>query len=65
MNKKFIGVVYASMAMISVGIMVIVGMVSGSWDNLWLFPFGAMILATIFAMVVGVINEDKEKKGKK
>lgn len=65
MNKKFIGVVYASMAMLSVGIMVIVGMVSGSWDNLWLFPFGAMILATIFAMVVGVINEDKEKKGKK
>ena len=65
MNKKFIGVVYASMAMLSVGIMVIVGIVSGSWDNLWLFPFGAMILATIFAMVVGAIDQDKEKKDKK
>ena len=62
MNKKFIGVVYASMAMLSVGIMVIVGMVSGSWDNLWLFPFGAMILATIFAMIAGVVGEGKDKK---
>ena len=65
MNKKLISAVYASMAMLSVGIMVIVGMISGSWDNLWLFPFGAMILATVFAMIVGAVGEDKEKKGKK
>lgn len=62
MNKKLIGAVYASMAMISVGIMVIVGMISGSWDNLWLFPFGAMILATVFAMIVSAASEDKNKK---
>ncbi|MDO5480570.1 MAG: hypothetical protein Q4F58_02810 [Candidatus Saccharibacteria bacterium] len=64
MNKKFIGVVYASMAMLSVGIMVIVGMISGSWDNLWLFPFGAMILATVFAMVVGAMDDKKSDKKK-
>ena len=64
MNKKFIGVVYASMAMLSVGIMVIVGMVSGSWDNLWLFPFGAMILATVFAMIVGAMDDKKSDKKK-
>lgn len=62
MNKKIISVVYASMAMLSVGIMVIIGITSGSWDNLWLFPFGAMILATVFAMVVSVVNEGKGKK---
>ncbi|MBR2658637.1 hypothetical protein IKD57_01925 [Candidatus Saccharibacteria bacterium] len=62
MNKKLIGAVYASMAMISVGIMVIVGMISGSWDNLWLFPFGAMILATVFAMIVSAASEGKNKK---
>ena len=48
--------------MLSVGIMVIVGIVSGSWDNLWLFPFGAMILATVFAMVVGVMDDKKSDK---
>ncbi len=64
MGKKMVGVVYASMAMLSVGIMVIVGFVSGSWDNLWLFPFGAMILATVFAMVVGVVDDGKSKKKK-
>lgn len=62
MNKKLIGAVYASMAMISVGIMVIIGMISGSWDNLWLFPFGAMILATVFAMIVSAVSEGKNKK---
>ncbi len=62
MNKKMVGVVYASMAMLSVGIMVIVGMVSGSWDNLWLFPFGAMILATVFAMIVGASGDKSAKK---
>ncbi len=60
--KKLTGAVYASMAMISVGIMVIIGMITGSWDNLWLFPFGAMILATVFAMIVGVVGEDKSGK---
>ena len=62
MNKQLIGAVYASMAMISVGIMVIIGMISGSWDNLWLFPFGAMILATVFAMIVSAVSEGKNKK---
>lgn len=62
MNKKLIGAVYASMAMISVGIMVIVGMISGSWNNLWLFPFGAMILATVFAMFAGAFGDKKGKK---
>lgn len=64
MNKKFISVVYAAMAMLSVGIMVIVGTVSGSWNNLWLFPFGAMILATVFAMVVGAMDDKKSDKKK-
>lgn len=63
-SKKLISVVYASMAMLSVGIMVIVGIITGSWDNLWLLPFGAMILATIFAMIVGVASEDKSGKKK-
>ena len=65
MDKKFIGVVYASMAMLSAGIMVIIGMITKSWENLWLIPFGAMILATVFAMVANVVSESKEKKGKK
>lgn len=65
MKKNLIGVVYTSMAMLSVGIMVIVGMVSGSWENLWLFPFGAMILATVFAMIVNVVDDSKAEKAKK
>ena len=62
MNKKIIGAVYASLAMISVGIMVIVGMISGSWNNLWLLPFGAMIIATVFAMFANAIGSKKDKK---
>lgn len=64
MKKKLIGAVYASLAMLSVGIMVIIGMVTNSWDNLWLIPFGAMILATVFAMFVGIAGEKDDGKGK-
>lgn len=65
MNKKLqkmVGVVYAAMAMLSVGIMVIIGTITGSWDNLWLIPFGAMILATVFSMVIGVVGKGDDKK---
>ena len=61
-KKKFIGAVYCAMAMISVGIMVIIGTVSGSWDNLWLYPFGAMIIATVFSVIVGAIDTGKSSK---
>ena len=61
MSKKIIGAVYASMAMLSVGVMVIIGIATNSWENLWLFPFGAMILATVFAVIAGAVGE----KGKK
>ena len=64
MNRKLIGVVYASLAMISVGIMVIVGMITGSWDNLWLIPFAAMILATVYAMFAGTMGDKKSSKKK-
>ena len=64
MNKKAIGIVYVSFAMVSVGIMVIVGIISGSWDNLWLFPFGAMIIATVIAMIAGYQDEKKQDKKK-
>lgn len=62
MNKKAIGIVYASLAMISVGIMVVVGMVSGSWENLWLFPFCAMIIATVYAMIANYQAEKHQDK---
>ena len=62
MDKKVIGIVYASLAMVSVGIMIIVGTITGSWENLWLFPFGAMIIATVFAMIIGYKNENKQNK---
>lgn len=61
--KKFVGAVYAALAMLSVGIMVVIGTLSGSWDNLWLLPFGAMIVATVFAVIVNAVSkEDSEKK---
>ncbi len=62
MTKKLIGTIYASMAMLSVGIMVIIGIISGSWDNLWLIPFGAMIIATVVAMFANALNDKKSGK---
>ncbi|MBQ3305991.1 hypothetical protein IJH02_00940 [Candidatus Saccharibacteria bacterium] len=62
MTKKLIGAMYASMAMISVGVMVILGMLTGAWNNLWMIPFGAMILATVFAMFANAVNDKKSNK---
>ena len=60
--KKFVGAVYAAMAMLSVGVMVVLGILTNSWDNLWLIPFGAMILATVFAVIVGAVDDNKSSK---
>ncbi len=60
--KKFVGTVYAAMAMLSVGVMVVLGILTNSWDNLWLIPFGAMILATVFAVIVGAVDDNKSSK---
>lgn len=60
MGKKFVGAVYVTLAMLSVGAMVIIGTLSGSWNNLWLLPFGAMIVATVFAVIVGAADEKKK-----
>ena len=62
MYKNLVGAVYGSLAILSVGVMVIIGMISGSWDNLWLIPFGAMIVATVFAMFANVAGEQKSNK---
>ena len=62
MNRNLIGIIYASFAMVSVGIMVVAGFITGSWDKLWLIPFCAMIVATVIAMILGYKQEQKDKK---
>ena len=64
MDKKAISIIYASFAMVSVGIMVIIGTIIGSWDKLWLIPFGAMIIATVIAMIASYKDEKKQDKKK-
>ena len=62
MSKKAVGGICAIIAMISVGLMVAIGTITGNWTNLWLFPFFGGILIASFSIIAGIVIEKKGKK---
>ena len=62
MSKKMIGGICAIIAILAGGSMVIIGTLTGSWENLWLIPFCGGILIAAFSIIAGIANEKNGKK---
>ena len=65
MSERLMGGICAIIAMVSVGIMVTIGTISGNWTNLWLIPFFGGILIAIFSIVAGAMKKSAGKKNDK
>ncbi len=63
MSKKMIGGICAIIAMLAGGSMVIIGTLTGSWENLWLIPFCGGILIAAFSIIAGIAYDEIESFG--
>ena len=59
MNTKMLGLLYPIIAIISVAVMVIWGMLGDAWGISWIAVFIGGCLMAILAIVMGAMNKKK------